>query len=436
MKKILITFICLLSITLAEAQSNKDIANVYIRRAQEAITESIDFETALGMFQKAMKYTDTILDKNVATLGASVYYETYHRQPTLQKQLDFLEKSKLYSKQYFDLNNGKNKNSEDFLNNTDNYVFILENIETIKKELARLEAERIKKDKEIRRIDSLKTVWKNKSNSLSIKVDSIYGFNKNNVALYKKNGFFGVIDDVGEILFEAKEYKDAVAFDGFIILKDKVDKPTKLYSFNEKTKIGFLISSISEFNTLSTHYGKVMLPRANGKLVTYPNNSHKPFIYDLNARKVVRLNNLKELFKTLKKADVIGKYNKDDEVKIEKEWYNFGGHLGGGIHPLYAIEGYELKAFLCSLDGKVLNTNRGFENIGAFYNNTFQVKNGNVISWINQNGTKVNTVENEASGYDGNSILNKLENGNYQLTKDGIIIPEVLQSYTGFSMID
>ena len=92
-----------------------------------------------------------------------------------------------------------------------------------------------------------------------------------------------------------------------------------------------------------------------------------------------------------------------------------------------------------TIDGKVLNTNRGFENIGAFYNNTFQVKNGNVISWINQNGTKVNTVENEASGYDGNSILNKLENGNYQLTKDGIIIlkeeslvqlPEFLKSFT------
>lgn len=437
MKKILISIICLLTFAVTEAQTNKDIANVYIRRATEAIESSIDYKTALFMFQKAMKYTDTILDKKVATLGSSIYFEMHHKQPTLQEQLQFLEKAKSYSSQYFLLT--KNKKSEEYINNTENFVFIQENIEILKVKIDKIETDRIKKEKELRRIDSLKTVWENKSNSLSIKADSIYAFNKNKVALYKKDVYFGVINDIGEILLEANEYVDALAFDGYIIFKNKIDAPTKLYSFNTNTNLGFLIPSISDFNTLSTHYGKVMLPRGNGRLVTYPNNSKEPFIYDLSVRKTVKVANLKELFKSLKKADIIVKYNKDDEVKVGKEWYNFGGHLGGGIHPLYAVEGYNLKGFLCSLDGRFLNAVSDYQYLGSFYNNKYQALKGAEVLWVNQNGTKVNAAKDEAKKYSGNSILNKLENGNYQITKDGIIIlgkenleklPDFLRSFS------
>ncbi|MBU3010238.1 hypothetical protein KO506_02375 [Polaribacter vadi] len=421
MKKIVVV-ICLLMFVVTEAQTNKDIANVYIRKANEVLAESIDFETALTMFQKAMKYTDTISDKKIASLGASVYFETYQKQPTLKDQLAFLEKAKFYSKQYFNLNDGKNKTSEDFINNSDNYVFILENIESINDKLDKIEQDRLKKEKELRRIDSLKTVWKNKSETLSIKVDSIYNFNKNKVALFTKGAFFGLINDKGEILFEANEYKEAISFDGFVIFKNEAINPTKLYSYNTNNNVNFQIPSISDFNTLSTHYGKVMLPRGNGRLVTYPNNSHNAFVYDLNVKKTIKVANLEDLLKRLKKFETIGKYNKDEQVKIEKEWYNFGGHLGGGIHPLYGVEDYGLKGFLCSLDASFISTSSGYQYIGAFHNSKYQALKGNQVIWINQNGTKVNAAKDEAEKYSGNSIVSKLDNGNYQITQEGIII--------------
>lgn len=421
MKKIVVV-ICLLAVGVTEAQTNKDIANVYIRKANEVLTESIDFETALTMFQKAMKYTDTILDKKIASLGASVYFETYHQQTDLKNQLAFLEKAKYYSKQYFLLNDGRNKNSEEFINNSDNYVFILENIENINDKLEKIEADRIKKEKELRRIDSLKTVWINKSNALSFKADSIYKFNKNNVALYTNAGYFGLINDRGEILLKANEYEDAITFDGFIIFKNKEINPTKLFSYNTNNNVSFQIPSISDFNTLSTHYGKVMLPRGNGRLVTYPNNSHSAFVYDLNVKKIIKIANIENLFKRLEKIEAIRKYNKDDQVKIDKDWYNFGGHLGGGIHPLYGVEDYNLKGFLCSLDASFLSATSNYQYIGGFYNNKYQAIRGTQVVWINQNGTKVSAAEDEGGVYTGNSVLSKLENGNYQIKKDGVII--------------
>ena len=54
-----------------------------------------------------------------------------------------------------------------------------------------------------------------------------------------------------------------------------------------------------------------MLPRANGKLVTYPNNVAKPFVFDLNEKKIIEITNEKEILKNLDKADVITKYNND-----------------------------------------------------------------------------------------------------------------------------
>ncbi len=421
MKKIVVV-ICLLAVGVTEAQTNKDIANVYIRKANEVLTESIDFETALTMFQKAMKYTDTILDKKIASLGASVYFETYHKQPDLKVQLAFLEKAKYYSKQYFLLNDGRNKNSEEFINNSDNYVFVLENIENINDKLEKIEADRIKKEKELRRIDSLKTVWINKSNALSFKADSIYKFNKNNAALYTNAGYFGLINDRGEILLEANEYEDAITFDGFIIFKNKEINPSKLFSYNTNNNVSFQIPSISDFNTLSTHYGKVMLPRGNGRLVTYPNNSHSAFVYDLNVKKMIKIANIENLFKRLEKFEAIRKYNKDDQVKIDKDWYNFGGHLGGGIHPLYGVEDYNLKGFLCSLDASFLSATSNYQYIGGFYNNKYQAIRGTQVVWINQNGTKVSAAEDEGGVYTGNSVLSRLENGNYQIKKDGVII--------------
>ena len=47
---------------MSHSQSNKDIANFYLKRAKEVIEISINYETALTYFNKAVKFTDTIVD--------------------------------------------------------------------------------------------------------------------------------------------------------------------------------------------------------------------------------------------------------------------------------------------------------------------------------------------------------------------------------------
>lgn len=418
MKRLLIVFLLFISF-LNYSQSNKDIANVYIKRANESIS-NLDAETARVSFDKAMRYLDTITSANVARLGMQIYYEIHHKEETPQQQLELLQVSKKYSNQYFLLE--KNRKSEDYKTATEDYVLILEAEEELQNKIKFIEAEEARQAKELKRIDSLKTVWRNKSTAMAINVDSIYDFNKNNIALFKKANFYGLMNDVGEVIVPANEFKDVVYFDNYFIFKNKNTEATKLFCFNSNTKKGFVIPPISDFNTLSTHYGKIMLPRGNGRLITYPNNSTKPFVFDLNVKKTVVVANEKELFKNLDKSDAIDKYNKDGEVKVNKEWYKFGGHLGGGIHPLYAEEGYELKGFLCAIDGKFLDVVSDYQYIGAFYNGKFEAIQGENRIWINQNGTKVSDAKDDSGKYSGTSKVVKLEDGSYQIMREGIII--------------
>lgn len=420
------------------SQEDKIIVSAYIKRAVEAIETSVDYESALISFNKALERLDTITDRKIAILGSKIYYENHHKQETLQDQLNYLIKSKEFCDQYFSI--FKNNATEEYMNNTEHALLVIESIEELKEEISIEEEEKRKKELELRKIDSLRTSWFEKSESLSIKVDSLYLFNKNNIAIYKNNNSFGLINDNGEVVLEAKEFKDVVHFDGYFIFKNNVDQPSKLYSYNSNNNSGFLLPGISEFNTLSTSYGKVMLPRGNGRLVTYPNNSKEPFVYDLNLKKTIKVANQEDLLKSLKKTDIIDKYNKDGEVKINKEWYVFGGHLGGGIHPLYSVEDYTLNSFLCSIDGKLLNTTLDYQYLGYFYQSKYQAVKGNKTTWVNQNGTKVSDAKDEAEKYNGNSVVKKLESGAYQIFKDGMIIlgkeklpklPEFLRQFSG-----
>ena len=165
-----------------------------------------------------------------------------------------------------------------------------------------------------------------------------------------------------------------------------------------------------------------MLPRANGKLVTYPNNVAKPFVFDLNEKKIIEITNEKEILKNLDKADIITKYNNDGEVKFNKEWYRFGGDLGGGLHPLYAEEINDLLGFLCAMEGKFLSAKDDFEFIGPFYNNRFEAKKGNSRFWIDQKGVELNDTEIEDNSYLGESIIEKSDDGSYQIKRNGFII--------------
>lgn len=418
MKKIFL-LIALFFTFINYSQSNKDIANVYIKRAQESLN-NLDAVTARTSFDKAMRYLDTITNSKVARLGMIIYYEIHHKEETPQDRLKLLNVSQEYSNQYFLLE--KKKKSEEYTIATEDYVLILEAKDRLENEIKEIEEAERKLKLELKKIDSLKTVWRNKSKSLSISVDSIYNFNKNNIALFKKGNYFGLINDKGIIILEADEYKAVNYFDGFLIFKNKDIEATKLYCYNSNTGEGFSILPISDFNTLSTHYGKVMLPRGNGRLVTYPNNSIGPFVFDLNSKKIVRVANEKEVLKNLDRSDVIDKYNKDGEVKVRKEWYKFGGHLGGGLHPLYAEEGYKLQGFLCSIDGNFLNAISDFQFIGAFHNGKYEALKGTQRVWINQNGTKISEAKDESGKYSGKSKVVKLQDGTYQIMQDGIII--------------
>lgn len=409
MKKLLLALFCAAFFSTSYAQNDADIANVYIKRANAVIEESIDFKEALVLFEKAMKYMDSITKPSVADLGARIYFE-----------LENYREAQRYSKQYFIIS--KNKKTDEYLQQLDLFVSINEELELQIEEEVRIEEENKRKAKELKRIDSLKTVWQNTSKRLSIKVDSIYKFNINNYALYSKSGKFGIINDKAEIIIEANEYQHSMSYAGFILLQNKEKEPTKIYYFNSNNATGALLPLPSDFNVLSTNYGKVMLPRSNGRLVTYPNNSYEPMVYDLNQNKIVKVSNKEQVFKDLKKNDIIRKYNNDDEVKVDKEWYSFGGHLGGGIHPLYFEKNYKAHAYLCSVDGTMLFATSSYDYIGAFHESKAQAVKGNNTSWINQNGTKVSESKDRMAKYEGNSKVVKLEKGVYQIFKDGVIV--------------
>ena len=79
MKRILLTLLCLITFTFTNAQSNKDIANVYLKRAKEAIETDVDFPRALFIL-KGVKVYDTITDQKLL-LWLLVYLKI-HTQTT------------------------------------------------------------------------------------------------------------------------------------------------------------------------------------------------------------------------------------------------------------------------------------------------------------------------------------------------------------------
>lgn len=410
MKKKLATLIILLfAITSMFAQSKSEIANVFIKRAWKKYNDIETRVDALADFNKALKYLDTITKPDVAKLGTLVHYEVGN-----------WKKAKSYAQQYFNLS--KNKKTDEYLGLVELFVTIDEEIEAEEKQKKQEEEIRIKKEKELRKIDSLKTIWNTKADEFAVKADSVYSLNANGYALFLNKGKYGIVNDKAETVVEANTYEFAISYGGFIIFQNKEKEPTKIYFFNTNNGSGNQLPALSDINPLSTHYGVVMLPRANGRLVTYPNNSFKPLVFDLNENKIVRVANKEDLLDGLKKNDRIRKFNKDGEVKIDKDWYIFGGHLGGGVHPLYFENNYNVHAYLFSIDGTVLFTNSDYKYIGAFYENKLQAIKGEDVFWINQNGTKVTPPKDKTAIYAGDSKVVKTKEGFYQVFRDDKII--------------
>lgn len=406
MKKLTITLVVFFFSISFFAQTNEEIAGVYIRKAEKNFAE-LQIDEAAKNFGKAIKLLDTVNKSSVAWLGARIKFE-----------LKEYTEAKRYTKYYFDL--AKNKKSEDYTDMLDLYVMIEEELEKIEVERVKQEKARLAREKEARRIDSLKNVWQKRANKMTLNVNSIEAFNKNNISVFKRGEYVGIIDHLGKVIVNADAYKAVKQYDGFIVLMNDAKEPTKVYYYNTHTKTGGSLPRVSEFNTLSTHYGNVMMPRGNGTIVTYPNNSLKAFVYNVNSNQFIKVADQRALFKELRKTDKIEKSNKDGQVRIAKEWYHFGGHLGGGVYALYQSD-YKLFGFLCSLDGTVLKTNN-YQGIGAFYNGKYHVINETESYWVNQNGTKVDGPINEGGKYSGNSKLVPVEFGGYRIhqTIDGV----------------
>jgi hypothetical protein len=113
-------------------------------------------------------------------------------------KLEIDEADKNYAKQYFIL--VKNRKAETYTQLLDLYVTIEEELEKVTLEKEKLEQARFAREKELKRIDSLKKVWQNKSDALTLQFKSIQAFNKHGVSVFQKDYFFGVMNDLGTVL--------------------------------------------------------------------------------------------------------------------------------------------------------------------------------------------------------------------------------------------
>jgi len=218
------------------------------------------------------------------------------------------------------------------------------------------------------------------------------------------------MDHLGNILEDPSVYNDFLGYYGIILILDNVNAPTKIFAYNIEEKSGFLLPGLTNFNSTSKHYGKVMLPRGNGLVVTYPDHSNKTYIYNLKTKNFENIADVRELLKTMKKNDIIEKYSKEEQLRIDKKWFYLGGHLGSNIYSLNNEN--KLSGFLNASNGKVLD-NSYYKNLGGFYDGTYELHETNKHLWMDNEGVRQDSNKDESGLYKGNSRFIKSENGNY-----------------------
>lgn len=420
-KGIITTFFCILVYTVF-GQSNTEIAKVYFNKAERAM-EKIDYARAKTEFEKGISYLDAITSMAVAEKGAFIYYE-----------LKEYEKAKTYAGTYFGLNH--NKNSEGYQQMLELYVDMEERLQEKKEKEQKLAAEKKKRELELKKIDSLKTAWNKLSDEFSIEIDDVESFNSSGIAVFSKSGKAGVINDSGEILVQPKTYEKADEFEGFIILKDNASQPSRLYCYNTKDNSSYELPGISAFGANSEYYESVMLPRSNSVLVMYPNNTLEAVVYNLAQEARVKVKNIEEVFKALKKQDIIDKYDeKEHTIKIDKDWYGFGGHLGGEVYALYNLEANKLAGYLFTTASE--NHFKELSNVGylgALDRNKLQgAKNGKIV-WYNAFGDEVSPLKNSTAQYKGGVKPKEIGAGKYHFIKNNMITKQgkELKSLTEF----
>lgn len=391
------------------AQSKSEIANVYFKKAEKSM-EVIDYRTAEKYYNKGLDVLDTVTKARTAQQGVFIYFE-----------LKKYEKAKKFAKQFFNVS--KNKSSEDYAQMLELYVDIEEKLLMKKEESEKLVKKEKAKKAALRRIDSLEKVWETTKAKFTLRIDSLHNFNKEGISLFKKDDFYGVIDDTGNIIVEADTYKEAKQNEGYFILIDDKKSPKRIYSYNSNNEKSVLVLDPIKYNKKLSNYGIITLPRANGKLVMYPDEISETLIYDLEEEKFIKITNIKEFLKEFKKNDKVDKYNyKEQTVKIGKEWYLFGNHIGGQVHTLYSSD-KENKVFSGYLfadqeQSKFVKKDEvGY--LGFYHSNKLAADNEDERLWYTKEGEEASQpVVNNI--YKGTTKIIKTDKG-YQLSKDGIV---------------
>ncbi|MCK8481243.1 hypothetical protein [Psychroserpens algicola] len=399
MKSLTTLLLLFISMSLCNAQTDLEIGSVYIKRAEQSYLDN-EMGKAREYFDKAITYIKEINDSRVARIGTILSFD-----------IKDYTKAKILAQRYFELE--QEKTSEDYFEMLELYVTIDEAIKQRAIEEERNRLEQLKLAKEKRRLDSLTNLWHEKSQKFYIEIDSIGDFNKYNLAIYKSKDYLGIMDDYGRILMKADTFPHAIAYDGYIIFMNDLERPTRLFCFNSKTQEKFLLPDVTAFNPQAYDYGEIMLPRANGLLVTYPKNCKDVVVFNLNSKEFRAIEDKKELLKNLKKNDIIDKYDKDLNVRIEKQWYAIGNSVGGNFYALFN-EDKELHGFISASDGRVY-TSDYYSNFGGFCDNKFQViENGKTI-WMDAEGIKYYSNENLSGAYSGTTKFVKTDQGKFKI---------------------
>ncbi len=470
MKKIIL-LICFCFSALMYSQTNKEIASIYIKRAEKNFNEQKTSE-AVKSYVKALKYIDlsSNTDISIPKLGMVLFAKANN-----------FSKAKAYSKDYFRL--ATDKTTDEYLSMLELYVDILDKLEgeqgtkNDKNETIEVSSNSTVQDVEIKAskpiiqevkkassIPLAKEVAQNKPKLVApadiienpslpkevvserittsysprkkggytklelaeqkaypstINADKIYPFNSNGVAIFEKSGKLGLINDQGRVFLYPEEYKDFVAYDGYIILKDRKQYPTKLYCFNSNINFGFILPPVREYNSLSSTYGKVMKPRGNGILITYPNNSLNVLKFDLNRGEFIAKPTANEL---LKRIQALGESNIEYEIdknrdllkiKMGEKWIVLGAHLGGDIYPLfkedYSIYGY---AFNKRDDN---SEKRTMSYLGAYYNGRIQASSSKETWWLDKRSSAIKTEEIVEKKYKGEGEIIKVRDKTYKV---------------------
>ena len=404
-------------------QSSSEIAEIYLVKSEEQLQDK-ELAKALVYFDKAKNLLGNESTAKMEEIGTMIYF-----------QLENYPVAKEHAKNYFDLTT--EKGTERYNEVLYLYVDIEEKIEAENKIKAELLAAEMLRKKEQHRIDSLTTLWFTKSSKLSFVADTIYSFDKNGVAIFKNDkGFYGVINDSGSELVSPGTYSNFYHNDGKIILMEGAkNQSSKVVVFKTDTKETISLPQVSDFNSLATNYGKVMLPRENNLVVMYPNNSKNVLVYDIDAKDYKSNSKLMEYYEYWKDHKVIKKFNKENQIKIDKDYLDFGGDLGG--FSAFYNEDDSLFGFI-SLGGSILSSSQ-YKYLGTLNNGALEAITIDGTSiWLNEKGRTIQKPINKNGIYKGTIVLVKTDskyqfvNEKNEIIKDGaslVSLDEFLKKY-------